>query len=98
MSILLNQIKVRLTSGLKTRIEKAARLNKRSLNGEVLARLEYSFEASDEATDEASKAAAEKLLHIGPHRDKRVDTLEATVAELRDAVKAITAELKTARK
>jgi len=78
MSILQNQIKVRLPSGLKTRIEKAARLNKRSLNGEILARLEHSFEPSDEA----SKAAAEKLLHMGSYQDKRLDALEARVAEL----------------
>jgi hypothetical protein len=40
-------MKVRLTSGLRAQIEAAARANRRTLNGEIVARLEASFSIAE---------------------------------------------------
>jgi hypothetical protein len=45
------QMKLRLTPEVKARIEEAARKNNRSLNGEIIARLEKSFEHDDAVSE-----------------------------------------------
>jgi Arc-like DNA binding domain len=68
-----DQLKFRVPSGLRARLEKVATANKRSLNAEIIARLEASF------TNEArSKAAAAKLMKIGMGSDD----VEARFAEI----------------
>jgi uncharacterized protein YceH (UPF0502 family) len=65
-------------------LEKSAVANKRSLNMEVIARLERSFEFPD-PSDAKSKAAAAKLLKLSA----QVDPLEERVAELEHRVEIL---------
>lgn len=81
------QLKFRIPPDLKPRLEKAALANKRSLNMEVIARLERSFAVPD-PSDARSKAAAAKLLRMGlPGQGNplaaRVTNLEREVKEIK---------------
>ena len=56
------QLKFRIPPDLKPRLEKAALANKRSINMEVIARLEESFKTENAR----SRLAKEKLLRLSP--------------------------------
>jgi hypothetical protein len=53
------QFKLRMTPEIKKRIEKSAAENNRSMNAEILARLEHSFDSS--RAFEPNKSIAERL-------------------------------------
>lgn len=58
---------VRLPDGMRDRIEQAAKANQRSMNAEIVARLQFSFEAQsgprdmDKFVDELAEKLAKKL-------------------------------------
>lgn len=54
------QLKVRLPDGMRDRIAEAAKANNRSMNAEIVARLEASFQPSE--VDQLGAAAIAKLL------------------------------------
>jgi hypothetical protein len=74
-------MKVRLSAILRQQVEEAARRNNRTLNSEIVSRLERSFL---EEADALSKSAAERLLQIGPpHADgDQLQELERRVSVL----------------
>lgn len=84
-------MKIRLSSTLRAQIEAAAEANNRTLNSEIVTRLEASFRDDAEVGDARSKLAAERLLR-GPGNDleKRVDELQAQVEALQGAVRNLT--------
>jgi hypothetical protein len=84
------QLKFRIPPDLKPRLEKAALANKRSMNMEVIARLERSFAAPD-PSDAKSKAAAAKLLRMGLLGEG--DPLAARITKLEHEVKEIKSRL-----
>jgi ubiquinone biosynthesis protein UbiJ len=78
-------MKVRLSAELRRQVEAAARANNRTLNSEIVSRLERSFE--EEATSDArSKLAAERILRMNltgqPDPMKEIDALKEQVADL----------------
>lgn len=73
-SRLLDKFVLRLPAGLRERVGKAAKENGRSMNAEIVARLEETFK-----TDLTSKAAAAKILRMIPNQG---DPLEDRVAVL----------------
>jgi hypothetical protein len=81
------QLKFRIPPDLKPRLEKAARANKRSINMEVIERLEQSFKFETEARSRIAKA---KILSMTPDgmppltvgSEVGGDLLEARVAQL----------------
>lgn len=66
-------MKLRLSAELRQRIEKAAKQNNRTMNGEIVARLEASFREEDER----SKLAAQRVLSM-----RLTDTPDPTHARL----------------
>jgi predicted HicB family RNase H-like nuclease len=58
---------VRLPEGMRNRIEEAAKANKRSMNAEIVARLQFSFEAQsgppdlDDFADQLAEKLAKRL-------------------------------------
>lgn len=72
---------LRMHPDLKSRVEDAARRNGRSLNAEIVSRLELSLEAEG---DVKGAAAAKRLLRSSLHDplEKRVEELEARMAKL----------------
>ena len=84
------QLKFRIPPDLKPRLEKAARTNKRSINMEVIARLEESFKLEAER----SRLAKEKLLRLTPDLKDPGDAiglLEERVAQLERDTKVLMA-------
>jgi hypothetical protein len=82
------QLKFRIPPDLKPRLEKAAHANKRSINMEVIARLEQSFKLESER----SRLAKEKLLRLTPDLEDPGDAiglLDKRVAQLEIAMKAL---------
>lgn len=55
------QFKLRMTDALRDRIAEAAKVNGRSMNAELIARLEASFEASPDAINASLDAKFEEL-------------------------------------
>lgn len=66
-------MKIRMPVTLKEQVEAAARAGNRSLNGEILLRLERSFEGGEDAADDDTA--------------KRIATLEAELEDLRAEVR-----------
>jgi hypothetical protein len=58
----LDKFVLRLPTGMRERIGGAARANNRSMNSEIVARLEQSFDQESGQTDKRSKLAAARLL------------------------------------
>ena len=80
------QLKFRIPPDLKPRLEKAAHTNKRSINMEVIARLEESFKTKSAR----SRLAKEKLLRLSPDlNDPGDDTrsLQERVTKLENKVR-----------
>lgn len=78
----LDRFIVRLPHGMRDRLAKSADANNRSMNAELVSRLEESF-----AGDARSKAAAAKLLRTAPSGtslEGRVAELEKRVAKLEE--------------
>lgn len=72
-------MKIRMPVTLKEQIETAARAGNRSLNGEILLRLERSFEGWEDAADHDTT--------------KRIATLEAELENLRKVIRGLEARL-----
>jgi len=89
------QLKFRIPPDLKPRLERAARANKRSINMEVIARLEMSFK-QEPKTDARSRAAMAKLLNMGTPATSASDDdlLEQRVAKLEHHVQTLIKMLK----
>lgn len=71
---------VRLPAGMRDEIARAAKINNRSMNAEMVARLQETF-----AADKRSKSAAAKLLRTTPQGDpleSKVSDLESRLAKL----------------
>ena len=89
---------VRLPDGMRGRIADAAKENNRSMNAEIVSRLERSFAAPSEAAPASEAAAArarlaaERILRMTPEGDphevrlsqleRRVQTIEEILAKL----------------
>nr|KZA96505.1 hypothetical protein A4A59_05270 [Rhizobium leguminosarum] len=79
-------MKIRVSTSLRAQVEAAARENNRTLNSEIVSRLEASFR--DDEGDARSAVAANTLLRSSLHGDplkkleERVEELEAKVANL----------------
>lgn len=83
------QMKIRLPVTLKEQIEEAARKSNRSLNGEILSRLEFSF-AADVVVQETGWDVGHG--HDTPEfrvAHQRSQTLDKRVADLEDQVAAL---------
>lgn len=78
---------LRMQPELKQQIEEKARANSRSLNAEIVWRLEKSLarEADSQSWIKTAKAASTKM----PDQAERLDALEQQVRELMEAVKAL---------
>jgi hypothetical protein len=82
-------VRIRLGQDLKDRIQEAAKNNRRSMNAEINARLEQSFEglapdtASPLSAPEKSWIKAAKRTAAAASADDRLSALEAEVQELR---------------
>jgi hypothetical protein len=78
-------MKVRLSAELRRQVEAAARANNRTLNSEIVSRLERSFE-EEAISDARSKLAAERLLRMNltgqPDPMEEIDALKMRVADL----------------
>jgi hypothetical protein len=81
------QLKFRIPPNLKPKLERAAATNKRSLNMEIIARLERSFEAPDPVGDARSKAAADRILNLDLGREN--PALEHRLAEMERRIAAL---------
>jgi hypothetical protein len=76
---------LRMRSGLKTRLEEAAKANGRSLNSEIVARLEQSFREKGHGVSSPSSADQEKrltaleeeIMSLMIGQEKTTDRLEA---------------------
>lgn len=83
------QFKLRLTPILKERIEKAAEQNSRSMNGEILDRLDWTFDQVDAEMLELMEAARKaeersvELERIRGELNQRVRHAESEVEKLR---------------
>ena len=76
---------VRLPDGMRDRVAEAAKRNNRSMNAEVVSRLERSFETPPDEADVRSELAAARLLRMTPKGDPhevRLAQLERRVQEL----------------
>ena len=74
------QIKLRLPIGLKLQIDKAAEQNRRSLNGEIVARLEEIFGG----TDQGRKGAVKTDPDLDSNHEKRLRSVEKSLADVLD--------------
>lgn len=79
-----DSFKVRMASDLKARIEEAARANNRSINAEIVSRLEQSFTEipvgpfhSDEVAKALEQAFREIIAKQGPVRISLLDYVDA---------------------
>lgn len=70
-------MKIRFSSDLRALVEASARANNRTMNAEIVSRLEQSYR-DDAAGDARSKTAARNLLRsgMGDDLEKRVEELE----------------------
>jgi hypothetical protein len=74
------QFSLRLPQDLKNRIDAAASANKRSLNAELVARLEESFDGVKGSTEgvaiaeDSVRQIADKVVHALEERDRRRKT------------------------
>ena len=75
------QLKFRIPPDLKPKLEKAARANKRSVNMEIIARLEQSFKAERQRVAGESAAAAQNLGEV-PQSKSLEDRLEEVEKDL----------------
>lgn len=82
-------MKIRISTALRQRIEKAAKANNRTMNGEIVARLEKSFETEDVASDARSKTALKRLMMIGTPGAEQLEGHEKRIAELEIRVAAL---------
>jgi hypothetical protein len=89
-------MKVRLSADLRLKIEDAARLNNRTMNSEIVARLEHSFRAEDVAVSPLPSAGYEKRLAqveqviMSMIIDARFDTLASRVTVLEKLLTELT--------
>jgi len=91
----LDKFVLRLPEGMRDKIGVAARANKRTMNAEIVQRLEASFSSTDEPLLVINKNTSEADI-IWELRDS-MQNLQAEVAELRtNLMKAIEAEAETA--
>ena len=72
------QMKLRLPAALKLRIDKAAEQNRRSLNGEIVARLEETFSTTDKGSKGAVKPGPDLTY------EKRLQSVEKSLADMLD--------------
>lgn len=79
-------MKIRLPLPVKRQIEAAARASNRTLNGEIVQRLEQTFAEDDRISEMRSKTAVYNLLDMSPAIQERFDRLEARMAELEKQV------------
>jgi len=79
-SQLADRFQVRMPDGLRDRIREAAEANSRSMNAEIVARLESSF---DPATNEAS-ALRDELLDMLAISKRQADMIDKLMAMLPD--------------
>ncbi|BAT57557.1 Arc-like DNA binding domain protein [Variibacter gotjawalensis] len=79
------QMKLRLPRTLKNRVEAAAKLNSRSLNGEIVARLENAFREEDRLAGETAATLPEVEFVVREH------VLE--IASLRQTVELLAAKV-----
>ncbi|MDW5313771.1 Arc family DNA-binding protein [Rhizobium sp. PL01] len=85
----LPDFKVRMSADVKEQLEAAARVNNRSLNKEIVARLEASLVSEVRNIDSRSAEAARRLLRsgMGDDLEKRVEYLETGIEELVNALR-----------
>jgi hypothetical protein len=81
------QIKLRLPIGLKLQIDKAAEQNRRSLNGEIVARLEEIFGV----TDQGRKGAVKTDPDLDSNHEKRLRSVEKSLADVLDRLEILEA-------
>jgi len=81
-------MKVRLSADLRQKIESAARRNNRTMNSEIVARLEQSFREEGVAvsplpsTDHEERLAKLEQVIVAMLTDYRLDTFESRVSAL----------------
>lgn len=85
-------MKVRLSAELRRQVEAAARANNRTLNSEIVSRLERSFE-EEVASDARSKLVTERLLRMNltgqPDPMEEIDALKKCVADIKKRLAAL---------
>ena len=86
------QMKIRLPNAIKLRLEAAAGSNGRSLNSEVVLRLEQSFAADDDRDAQLDALKQELLLEIKELRDELRHQGSRIVAIEHNASEVITLE------
>jgi hypothetical protein len=66
------QLKLRFSERLRLRIESAASRNQRSMNAEIIERLEQSFQRHDQLAlaEAAATTAVDKVMKLAPWRPK----------------------------
>ena len=73
---------LRMQSGLKRRLEEAAKANGRSLNSEIVARLEQSLAIPLPSSDQDERLAKLEKVVIAILADERLDTVANRLASL----------------
>lgn len=91
------QIKLRLPPQIKEKIDKAVAINRRTLSGEIIARLEWSFAVEEdfakhqEKTDARSELAMQRILRA--NLTTRPDPIETRFTELETQIATIKEQL-----
>ncbi len=83
------QIKLRIPSGLKERVQAAAAANNRSMNSEIVARLEQSFSGSGSGVKEMTEDGVEFRITLsqGPERAVEMENVRELAKALKLAIK-----------
>lgn len=84
------QFKLRLTAALKRQIEDAAKVNNRSMNAEIVARLEGSFSGRAERVDRQNEVLSDRLERI----ERQLQRMTASVSKEIDRQRSIRANPK----
>jgi plasmid maintenance system antidote protein VapI len=74
--------RLRIPDELKTRIEEAARANKRSMTGEIIARLEETFDRDNEV-----QAKLQSLKVQQEEQNRLLDAMQKRFDEVEEAIK-----------
>lgn len=79
-------MKLRISATLRRQIEEAAKRNNRTMNGEITARLEWSFQV--DCGDPQSKPAATRLMRARTQDADPLDEIEGRIAALENGLRS----------
>jgi Arc-like DNA binding dprotein len=87
------KLQLRLEEGLRRRLEREARWRRRSMNAEIVSRLQESFDIPDQAQDIASEVSSEVSYDI----DEMGVAIQKSLDGIRDEIRTVLARLDAAQ-